>query len=256
MIAAKLSVVTSLLFLLVQAAADPAAVAIVMKWTTESRAIKAFGSDIAFIRSIPLRNRTVEYSGRLISRKPDEIRLRLDNKTVVGQYCDPNDYAAYIWNGRTAAEYDGVSKTVTAMRVGSLPTSLDPRKDFANWWIRKLCSKPLAIRLACDSYTVFDLLEKYEVKKLKEDANYVYLELKSRGTKDEESFETVQLVLHGPEVPKPIMPYSIRTIVITSRNRQDVSTWDFTNRQLLDKVDSKYFEFVEPPEGWKLVGSP
>jgi TIGR03009 family protein len=168
--------------------------------------------------------------------KPNMARMRLEGKPAPGQKADPNDYVAYICTGQEVYEYDGNAKVVTVYKLnnGGVGDNL----------ILEFMSGALKAR---------DVVQRFDLKLLKQDQNYAYLEIKPRLPRDQAEFESMILVLFQPNLPQAgHLAYLPRTVVMRKRDQEE--TWDFPQPTVgAQGITKDHFKFVPVPKelGWK-----
>ena len=172
--------------------------------------------------------RTTEYTGSMICLKPNLARMRIQRKDK------PEEYVAYICNGKAVFEYDGGQKTLTEYKL-----------------IGGGVGDNLLLSFMSGTMTADDILRRFEMQLLKEDANYVYLRILPRSARDKQEFEEMTLVLFQPSVPG--VAYLPRTVVMRMANGQEEEVWEFPRPAVnVQGVAAKDFEPVQPPADWKV----
>jgi TIGR03009 family protein len=148
-------------------------------------------------------------------------RLRLDNPN------DKNDYEAYICNGKAVYEYRGKDKTITEI---PLPANAGPG-----------ASDNLMLDFLA-GMTAQAVQQRFDITVFKEDANYVYLDVKPRLPKDKQEFVHVRFALLGPNVPKQFTPYLPVEVWMQKPNGEE-ERWQLSGHQInLQGVDGKVFQ--------------
>ncbi|HET6573929.1 MAG TPA: TIGR03009 domain-containing protein [Fimbriiglobus sp.] len=181
------------------------------------------------------RKETIEV-GEIMCLKPNMARMRMEAKPAPGQKADPNAYMAYICTGQEVYEYDGNAKVITVYKL-------------ANGGV----GDNLILEFISGSLKAADVVKRFDLKLLKQDDNYVYLEIKPRLPRDQAEFESMILVLFKPNLPQfPHLAYLPRTVEM--RKRDQVETWDFPQPTVVAKgITREHFKFVPVPKelGWK-----
>ncbi len=145
-----------------------------------------------------------------------EIRCQMPSKarmllTVIpgpGEKPDPNDFDLYIATSNLILEYDGNNKRLIETRL--------PPGGTKGMLLLDFISGAITARAAA---------ERFDIKLLKEDANYLYLELKPRTSEDLGDFESMVLVLFRNLEGQPA--YLPRQVVVMRNKNQEEETWDF-----------------------------
>lgn len=211
--------------------------------------------DIRVTRKDLLRNTQKAFAGTILCLKPRMGRLGLDPQLPDGGTRKPTDYEAYIWNEKSLIEYDAAIKEVRVFPL--TPTKADPAPIEVNpilAWLGSLIWDAMVAQ--------HDLLNgvvggewkgvawRFDVKLVKEDANYVYLELKPPFAKDRARFDSIQVVLFGPNVPKPHVAY-LPCVLTVRRDRMSETVWQFSEAKINLPTKPEDFQLVVP-EGWKV----
>ncbi len=180
--------------------------------------------------------KTTTETGEIMCLKPNMARMRLEKKPAPGQKADPNAYVAYICTGQEVYEYDGNAKVVTVYKL-------------ANGGV----GDNLILEFMSGALKAQDVVKRFDLKLLKQDASYVYLEIKPRLPRDQAEFETMILVLFKPNLPQaPQLAYLPRTVVMRKRDQEE--TWDFPQPAVgVQGITKEHFKFVPVPKelGWK-----
>jgi TIGR03009 family protein len=98
-----------------------------------------------------------------------------------------------------------------------------------------------------------DVVTRFDMQLLKEDPNYVYIQVGAKQPSDKAEFETMILVLHQPNIPnRANLAYLPRTVVIRKNKGQEEEVWDFPSPLINVKIETNAFQYVEPPKDWKV----
>lgn len=174
--------------------------------------------------------------GEIMCLKPNMARMRLEAKPAPGQKADPNEYTAYICTGQEVYEYDGAAKVVTVYKLNNGGVGDN-----------------LLLEFMAGALKAADVARRFDLKLLKQDQNYAYLEIKPRLPRDQAEFETMILVLFLPNLPgAEQMAYLPRTVVMRKRDQEE--TWDFPQPAVgAQGITKDHFKFVPVPKelGWK-----
>ena len=109
--------------------------------------------------------------------KPNLARLRLDNAA------DPKDFEAFICNGKSVYAYNGLQKTITEHK---LP---DPKTNPAGATDNLILDFVSGMKAK-------DLKARFDIAIFKEDADYVYLDIKPLVGKDKQDIQQLRLALY------------------------------------------------------------
>src|SRR5207237_271676 len=107
----------------------------------------------------------------------------------------------------------------------------------------------LLLEFMSGAMTAADVAQRFEMKLVKEDQFYIYLEVKPTLPKDQQEFDSLILVLFNAGVKG--LDYLPAKVRMTRGNNQEVEEWTFKqpmpNAAGIKKEDFKY---VEPPKEW------
>ena len=215
---------------------DPKLLAHLNAWEGVMKNANTFYAEVTRVRKNLLLKKEKAMSGSVICQKPNLAVMRLEGKTAPGQKPDPLDYEAYICTGREIYSYDGPQKTVSMIPLRGNGVGDNLLLEFMSGTLKAK-----------------DVIERFDIKLLKEDPNYVFLELGSRLPNDKAEFQTMILVLHQPGIPKhENLAYLPRTVVIRKNNNQEEESWEFPSPLINVKLQAGAFQYVAPPQDWKL----
>ena len=139
---------------------------------------------------------------------PSKARMVLSAIPGPGEKADPNDFDLYIATSNLILEYDGNNKRLTETKL--------PPGGNKGMLLLDFISGAITARAAA---------ERFDIRLLKEDANYLYLELKPRTAQDLGDFESMVLVLFRNVEGQPA--YLPRQVVVMRNKNQEEETWDF-----------------------------
>lgn len=174
--------------------------------------------------------KTATYSGAIRCMKPNLAYLRIDNAVK------KDDFAAYICDGKNVYEYSGADKTMKQHPI--------PAGGKGN------VGDNLLLEFMSGAMTAADIAQRFQLKLIQEDKNYVYLDVKPTIAKDQQEFDSLVLVLFNAGVNGwDYLPAKVR---MTRNNNQEIEEWTFKqpmpNAAGIKKEDFKY---VEPPKDWQ-----
>lgn len=214
-------------------ALDPKLVIHLRGWESSMRGVEKFAVDATLTKSNLVTKREEKKSGSIWVMKPNFARMNLKRVNAPGEKENPNDFEAFICTGKMLYHYDGSKKIVTEIALGANAAGNNLMLDVMS------------------GMTAQQLVNRFDVKLLKEDINYVYLEVKPRYPDDKSDFETMTLVLCAPTVAgRAYMP---RMVQFKKTNGQEVESWDFpdpkVNPQGMKETD---FTYQAPPKDWRV----
>jgi TIGR03009 family protein len=189
------------------------------------------GAGRTLTRKEPVFNKERTYSGQVLCMKPNFAILRLDN------LANKDDYEAYVCNGQAIYEYNGLQKTVTEWKLNPNPGAGGGDNlmlDFLSG-MKSAAAK-----------------QRFQITLFKEDAHYVYLDIKPLLPKDRQEFEQARFALFGPNTPFPYLPAQM----YLAKPSGDTEVWKFTNPQTnIPGVEPKHFQY-KPVPGFELKKPP
>jgi TIGR03009 family protein len=87
--------------------------------------------------------------------------------------------------------------------------------------------------------------QRYELKLVKEDTNYIYVDIAPRSPADRADFQRARMILNKSN-------YLPRQLWFEHANRSEV-LWDIPDLRVGINVPRQYFDAPQAPQGWKLV---
>jgi TIGR03009 family protein len=215
---------------------DPNLLKHLVAWEGVMKNATNFYAEVTKVSKDQLLKKETTATGSVMCQKPNLARMRLDFKPAVGQKPGPNDYEAYICTGREIFQYDGPMKTVTKVQLRGVGVGDNLLLEFMSGTLK-----------------ANDVLRRFDMRLLKEDANYIFLEVGAKLPNDVAEFKTMILVLHQPNIPgRPQLAYLPRTVVIRKNNNQQEESWDFPSPLINVKIEANAFQYVAPPQDWKV----
>lgn len=205
-------------------AADPKLDGHLLQWEKRMTGVMNFRAEFSLNRKEAVFQQPREYTGEVLCMKPNLAILRLENtKNKV-------DYEAYVCNGKSVFEYNGLSKTITEIKLPANAGASD------NLMLDFLAGMKAA-----------DAKKRFQIALFKEDPNYVYLDIKPLLGKDKTEFEQLRLALYGPGVQAPYVPYMPAQVLMVKPNG-DSESWKFTKLETdLPGVQANMFQYREVP---------
>lgn len=217
-------------------ATDPKLDAHLAGWERTMQGVGTFYAALDVKKTESVFKKERKYSGSVLCMKPNFARLRLDN---VG---DPTkaDYEAYICNGRSIFEYNGLLKTITEYKLNP-----NPGAGGGDHLILDFLGGMKAA----------DAKRRFQMTLFKEDEFYIYLDIRPLLASDRQEFEQVRFALFGPGVKGQHTPYVPAQVYILKPNG-DTESWTFKDqRTQVPGVNEKAFEYVPIP-GWQFKQTP
>jgi TIGR03009 family protein len=204
-------------------------------WEKVMKGATNFYAECSLKRNNLLLKKETEYTGTVMCMKPNLARMRIDKKPAAGQKQNPNDFEAYICTGQAVYQYDGNAQQVTEHKL--------PNGGVGG---------NLLLEFMSGNITAAQAVARFDVKTLKQDQHYVYLDIRPRTDRDKGDFEAMTLVLFQPTVPG--MGYLPRTVVMRKPLGQEEEVWDFPRPavNVPKGIEKEHFQFVKPVDGWKF----
>jgi TIGR03009 family protein len=214
-------------------AADPKLDAHLEGWANRMGGLNNFAAKFDLTRTDAVFRKERKYGGNILVMKPTFARLRLENAL------NKADYEAFICNGKALYHYDGNAKAIT-----EYPLNANPAAGGGNLMLDIV--RGMSAQQA---------KQRFEITLFKEDANYVYLDIKPRLGADQQEFQQVRFALLGPNVKPPHTPYLPAQAWMMKPNG-DTELWNFSDMQTnIPGINNQPFEFV-PIEGWPVKKAP
>jgi TIGR03009 family protein len=174
-----------------------------------------------------------KYSGVVLCMKPNFAVLRLNNdgdKTGT-------DYEAFICDGKSVFEYNGLAKTITEWKLPAPAPGGNPNGNGTDNIMLDFLKGMNANAAKA----------RFELTLFKEDANYVYLDVKPLQPKDKQEFTQLRMALYGPNTKWPYLPAQ----VYLSKPNGDTEQWKLKEPQTnIPGLTAEHFK-AQPLAGWK-----
>lgn len=196
-------------------------------WEGAMKNVKTFFADATLVdREIALK-REVQFTARLYLTKPNLVRMDVTKVLPKGQPATLADSKMYISTGKMLYEYDGAAKKRRSAPIGPNGAGGNLLLDIMS------------------GMSAQQVTARFKVATIKQDENYVYLEVKPVFQVDKEEFESLQLVLCGAKFRD--LTYIPRRVVLTKAGGQQTETWDFTDPRVNpDGIEAKFFVPPDP----------
>jgi TIGR03009 family protein len=217
-------------------AADPRLDAHLAKWEKTMSAVTNFRFVLELKRTEFTFKTDRTYSGVVLCMKPNLAVLRLNNdadKTGA-------DYEAFISDGKAVYEYNGLAKTVTKWKL--------PEPNAANAGATDNLMIDFLSGLKADAAK-----KRFELTLFKEDANYVYLDVKPILPKDKADFQQLRMALYGPATKWAYLPAQVLLV----KPSGDMEQWKFKEPQTnIPGLTAKDFQYQKVPGFAEQEGKP
>lgn len=216
--------------------ADPKLDAHLNAWEKTMGGLTNFRVDLGLKRTDAVFKKDRLYSGSVLCMKPNFARLRLDYDG------DPTkaDYEAYICDGKSVYEYNGLQRTITEWKLPN--AAANPAGGTDNLMLDFLSGMKAR-----------DAKQRFDMELFKEDENYVYLDIKPVQARDKTEFQQLRLALYGPRTKFAYLPAQVYMV----KPNGDTEQWSFKNPQTnLQGVDEKLFAYVKVPGFAERQGQP
>lgn len=198
-----------------------------LRWEQEMKAVQALSVQITHIRVDKTLQVTEVYEGVAKYVKPNLALLEMQKKGK------PEIFEKYVCTGTHLWEYVPANKVV---RVHEMPP-------------------PKAGQVADDSFLSFlfgmkaeESKRRYDMKLVKEDQWYIYIEIVPRLPADKADFQKARMVLHN----KSFLP---RELWFEQPNGNEIK-WDIPRIENGAKLNRAEFTSPPVPQGWKIEQAP
>jgi TIGR03009 family protein len=185
------------------------------------------------------------YSGVVLCMKPNYAVVRMNydgDKTGA-------DYEAFICDGKSLYHYNGLERTITEYKLPDQKTNAAATDNLMLDFLSGMKAK--------------DAKARFDLSLFKEDANYVYLDVKPILGKDKEEFQQLRMALYGPNTKFAYLPAQVYLV----RPNGDTELWKFSDPQTnipalapkdfaFQKVGGFQFKVWQPPPPPARPGQP
>lgn len=214
---------------------DPKLLPHLAGWEAAMKGVDKFAVEATLVRTNLITKRESKFTGTIWCMKGGYARLNIAKAVAKDEKPNPADFMAYICNGRNLYEYDGAAKVVTMIDLGSQGAGNNLLLDLMG------------------GMTADAALKRFELKLVKTEKPYVFIEAKPRTAEDKAEFETMTLILCDSEVKG--RAYIPRMVILRKANGQETESWDFPDPKVNPEgIDKKHFEPVnlaDLPKGWR-----
>jgi TIGR03009 family protein len=215
------------------AKSDPKLDAHLENWEKTMGALTNFRFELNLKKTDAVFKKDKPYSGVVLCMKPNlaVVRMNYDGDKSGA------DYEAFICDGKSLYHYTGLERTITEYK---LP---DPKTN------------PVTDNLMLDFLSGMkakDAKARFDLSLFKEDANYVYLDVKPVLGKDKEEFQQLRMALYGPNTKFAYLPAQVYMV----HPNGDTELWKFTDPQTnIPVLAPKDFAFQKVP-GFQMKQPP
>jgi TIGR03009 family protein len=209
-------------------------------WEKAMSEVNNLRCDVSFTQEDPIFKTSQKYTGSLLYMKPNFAIFRLEGSRDGTK----NDFEAYLCNGKSVFQYNGLQKTVTEWKLPTpeVAKAIEKFTPFQRWLYE---FTPVTIGHKLESISGInpkDIRQRFEIKLLKEDENYIYLDMKPVSKSDKLLFQRIVVAMLGPNIKNP---YQVRRIHMTLVN-QETQLWDITDfKTNIPGIDEKVFQYHE-----------
>lgn len=219
------------------AAPDAATMKHLESWEAAMKGVKTFYAAATMVDQDPILKREAKFNAEMWLLKPNYARLDVIKALPKGQAPAMADQKMYISTGKMIYEYDGAAKKRTSAALGPNGAGNNLLLDIMSGMSAK------------------QITERFTVRTIKQDENFVYLEVKPVYKVDKEEFETLTLVLCGAQFKD--RAYIPRRVVLTKQSGQGPNvagpseTWDFADPRVNPNgIGEKTFVAFDIPKDW------
>ena len=206
-------------------------------WEGAMKSVKTFYASATMTDLDPALKREAKFTAEMWLLKPNLARLDVTKALAKDQKATVADIKMYISTGRMIYEYDGAAKKRTSAALGPNGAGNNLLLDIMS------------------GMSARQITERFTVRTIKQDENFVYLEVKPVFKVDKEEFETLTLVLCGPQFKD--RAYIPRRVVLTKQSGQGPNvagpseTWDFPDPKVNPNgITEKTFAAFDIPKDW------
>lgn len=203
-------------------------------WEVAMKKVDKFAVKAILTRKDLITQRESKFNGDIWCMKGGYARLSIVKALGKDEKANPADFLAYICNGPNLYEYDGGAKTLTIINLGKGGAGNNLLLDLMTGMTSKMAQ------------------DRFDLKLLKAEEPYVYIEAKPKSAEDKAEFETMTLVLCDASLKG--RAYIPRQVLLRKANGQQTESWDFPDPKVNPEgIKLEHFEATKPPEGWKIV---
>jgi len=215
---------------------DPKVLTHLKGWEEAMKSYNTFAVSSVLTRKDLTTKRESKFSAEIWCMKPNLARMSMKPVVAPGEKENPADMMAYICTGRAIYQYDGPKKKLTAIPI-------NPQTGGNHLLLDLLSGMSAPVALA-----------RFDFKLLKEDANYIFLEVTPVLVRDKEEFQTMTLVLINPANPATrSLQYVPRMVILRQSNGQQEETWDFPKPIMNPKeITEQHFKPEHPGKDWTI----
>jgi TIGR03009 family protein len=208
-------------------------------WEAAMKGVKTFYAAATMVDRDPGLRREVQFTAALYLMKPNLVRMDVTKALPKGQQPAAADQKMYISTGKMLYEYDGAQRKRTSAALGPNGAGGNLLLDIMSGMSAK------------------QVADRFKVSTIKQDDNYVFLEVRPIYQVDKEEFESLTLVLCGAKFGA--RAYIPRRVVMTKQAGQKLGeagpseTWDFEDPIVnpAKGITEEIFAPVKLPDGWK-----
>jgi TIGR03009 family protein len=196
-------------------------------WERTLGGVTNFRFEIGLTRTDAVFKKDKKYDGVVLCMKPNFAILRLNYTADLTK----TDYEAYICNGKSLFQYNGVEKSVTEFKLPG-PAN-NPAGGTDNLMLDFL-----------SGLKAKEAKQRFDISLWKEDPNYIYLDIKPLLGRDKQEFQQIRMALFGPNTKFAYLPAQVYKV----NPNGDSEMWSFSNPQTnLPGIAEKDFQYVKVP---------
>jgi TIGR03009 family protein len=185
-----------------------------------------------------LKRQLAKQVAKIYCLKPNYAFMRLDR--APDQPADPNDFLTYICDGKAIYQYSGRQKEMAEFKLNAAGG----------------IQGNLLLEFISGSMSAKDATNRFNISILKEDANYLYLDIKPTLVSDREDFETMTLVFYSPAIKPELqhLRYLPAMVKMTKNQNKEDEVWTFKIPQINVKgLTPDTFKKQPLPAGWRIA---
>lgn len=220
-------------------AVDPKLAAHLDAWEKRMKEVGNVVCEAEKVRTDNVLKRQLEKQvAKIYCMKPNFAFMRMDR--APDQPPDPNDFLTYICDGKAIYQYSGRQKEMAEFKLNAAGA----------------IQGNLLLEFISGSMSAKDALNRFNISILKEDANYLYLDIKPTLVSDREDFETMTLVFYSPNINPAFqhLRYLPKMVKMTKNQNKEDEVWTFKEPQINVKgLGPDTFKKQALPAGWRMA---
>ena len=218
------------------APADPRVANHLAGWERTMGALVNFSAKFELVRTDNVFKKERHYEGSVLCMKPNYALLAINSTS------DKSDYESFLSNGKSVYHYDTPKKTITEFKLNAAGAADNLMLEFLGGMKAADAQKRFRMQVLSDDAA--------------KDPNYVILAIEPLLARDKQEFLQARLALLAPTNVARLPAYLPATVWLQQPNG-NTELWKLKNHTTNSPgVDTKYFEFKGPIQGWQFQQAP